>query len=363
MKVLFDYQILATQRYGGISRYFYELISNLSKFGVETSIKCLFNRNSYFEDFFGKKYNPKIEKIRGRGFINRLYMKLMLRLGHYDIFHPTYYDNYFLSDYKGKLVITVYDMIHELFPEYFSPDDSTIQQKKQLIYKADHIIAISESTKRDILKLYPDIPENKISVIYIASNFVSRKEENRDKRFPNQYILFVGSRYGYKNYNAFFEAVRPILNENPELSLVCLGGGDFSKEEIELHGQLKDRVMQMDVNDNTLSYAYSHAECFVFPSLYEGFGIPTLEAFACKCPVVLSNTSSMPEVGGDAAVYINPMDVHDMTKNIERVIYDCDLRNTMREQGLEQLKKFNWEQIAQETAECYRNVLKGKTTT
>lgn len=362
MKVLFDYQILATQRYGGISRYFYELITNLKNCGVETSIKCFFNRNSYFEDYFGKKYNPVIDKIKGKGFVNRLYMKMILRIGHYDIFHPTYYDNYFLSDNKGKLVITVYDMIHEILPEYFSSDDSTIQQKKQLIYKADHIIAISESTKRDILKIYPDIPESKISVIYIASNFVSCEDEQIDKKFPHKYILFVGSRYGYKNYKAFFEAVRPILNEDTELSLVCLGGGKFSDEETKLHGKLKERAMQMDVNDNTLSYAYSHAECFVFPSLYEGFGIPTLEAFACKCPVVLSSTSSMPEVGGDAAVYINPTDVHDMTESIKRVLENYDLRKIMRERGLQQLKKFNWGQIALETADCYRKVLKGEST-
>ena len=115
----------------------------------------------------------------------------------------------------------------------------------------------------------------------------------------------------------------------------------------------------MNVDDQTLSYAYSHALCFVFPSLYEGFGIPTLEAFACNCPVVLSNTSSMPEVGGDAAEYINPYDVNDMTQKIQNVLNDENLRVRMIEKGREQLKKFDWDEIAQQTIDCYKEVLNG----
>ena len=115
--------------------------------------------------------------------------------------------------------------------------------------------------------------------------------------------------------------------------------------------------MQLNANDAVLAYAYSHAQCFVFPSIYEGFGIPTLEAFACNCPVVLSNSSSMPEVGGDAAVYFNPEKVDEIAKGIRSVLNDPQLRDQMKEKGKRQLEKFSWAKTARQTVACYRRVM------
>lgn len=209
------------------------------------------------------------------------------------------------------------------------------------------------------MKIYPDIPESKIKVIYIASDFKKNESQKLNYKFPKKYILFVGNRWIYKNYNLFFQSVSQLLKDDKELSLVCVGGGKFSDAEMEMHGNLSNRIFQMSVDDDILSFAYSHALCFVFPSLYEGFGIPTLEAFACDCPVVLSNTSSMPEVGGNAAVYFDPYDADDMRGKINRVIYDSVLRQQMIVKGRNQLKKFDWNQIAKQTMECYEEVLKG----
>ena len=227
------------------------------------------------------------------------------------------------------------------------------------MHKADRIIAISKSTKKDILRLYPDIDEKKISVIYIGSNFKAGDTKERDERFPSRYVLFVGTRRIYKNYDSFFESMIPILEADRNLHLVCIGGGKFTEQELARQKKYEDRIHQMTVDDQTLCYAYSHALCFVFPSLYEGFGIPTLEAFACNCPVVLSNTSSMPEVGGNAVEYINPNDVNDMTQKIQNVLNDENLRVRMIEKGREQLKKFDWDEIAQQTIDCYKEVLNG----
>lgn len=352
MKVLYDYQTCLNQRFGGISRYFFELTQRFEKTeGIDTKLICLFNDNAYFT-----KNKSEQKPFRGRRFLNRTVTKLLLRFSDYDIFHPTYYDTYFLSRYKGKLVLTVYDMIHELMPEYF-PGDETSKNKKLLIDRADRIIAISESTKHDIIKLYPDVNEDKIEVIYIGSNF-KVSDVKFDSRFPDNYVLFVGNRDAYKNYANFWRSMEPIMKADETLHLVCLGGGRFKEEELERQKKYSNRIIQMNVNDKTLSYAYSHAKCFVFPSLYEGFGIPTLEAFACECPVILSNTSSMPEVGGDAVEYINPYNISDMTKKIEHVIYSDYLRENMVEKGKKQLKKFNWDDIAKQTLECYKNVLK-----
>ena len=113
----------------------------------------------------------------------------------------------------------------------------------------------------------------------------------------------------------------------------------------------------MDTDDKTLSYAYSKAKCFVFPSLYEGFGIPTLEAFSCGCPVILSSTSSFPEVGGDAVIYANPYDEEDMREKILAVISDENLRDTLINKGRERLKLFDWDKTVAETLKCYEKLL------
>lgn len=355
IKVLYDYQIMLGQKYGGISRYFFELIQRFKLSSkITPKLYCLFNDNTYFSE--GKNHRG-YSKIRGKNIANRFYMKFHLRLDNYDIFHPTYYDPYFLNYNKGKLVLTVYDMIHELLPEFFSKEDKTADNKRLLIHKADRIIAISESTKKDILRLYPEVDEDKITVIYIGSNFQKANVVKEDSRFPMRYVLFVGNRSLYKNFDKLYDSVIPILKEDENLHLVCIGGGKFTEQELIKQKEFAGRIHQMNVDDQTLAYAYSHAICFIFPSLYEGFGIPTLEAFACDCPVILSNTSSMPEVGGDAVTYINPHDVCDMTIKIRKVLNDEELRNEMRRRGRKQLEKFDWDKIAEQTIECYKEVL------
>ena len=348
------------QRYGGISRYYAELKRKFDeqKYDVDAHAHCYFNKSIYFEDIFQNKYNSKFDKIKGKGLLNKLYTKIDCTINNYDILHPTYYNPYILGLRKGssKVVITVYDMINERFPELFD-DALTINNKKTMILESDHIIAISESTKKDILEFYPEVNPNKISVIYIGSHFENKICEELTYKLPNKYILFVGTRYNYKNYDRFFSAVKPLLLDDKELSLVVLGGGTFTKAEIDMQSEVENQIVQMNVTDDLLSYAYSHAECFVFPSLYEGFGIPTLEAFACECPVILSNTSSMPEVGGEAVEYIDPYDITNMTNQIKKVLSDKKLRNEMIKKGKLQLRKFDWDIIAEQTLNCYKEVL------
>ncbi len=361
MKIYYDYQICCFQKYGGISRYFYDLICYIKKQDLANAdMRCIFSQNVYFEDFFNKeaihKYPPAMSRIIS--LVNKLYVLFFVSRD-FDIIHPTYYETYILKkkNKKTKLVITVYDMIHEEFSDMFSPFDHTSQKKKKMIQNADHIIAISENTKKDILKHYPDISPDRISVIYIGCSFKPNNKIDLSERFPQKYILFVGRREGYKNYKRFWQAVRPLLIEDNKLHLVCIGGEKFTIEERKSMGNLQNRVMQMDANDDYLSYAYMNAECFVFPSLYEGFGIPTLEAFACGCPVVLSDTSSMPEVAGDAGVYFDPEDEQDMRKKIAYVLNNKVEQKRLVEKGYQQLKKFQWDKIANQIVNCYQIIL------
>ncbi|MBP5609268.1 MAG: glycosyltransferase family 4 protein [Lachnospiraceae bacterium] len=360
MNVYYDYQILLVQKYGGISRYFYEIIKRLQQTdGINADIHGVHSVNYYFRERLHMFPEMKGRKWTLYNKLNQLKTGFELN-GKVDIFHPTYYDPYFLKYKKGKTVVTVYDMIHELYhddyPEHLGQTD--IIRKKELLYASDHVIAISESTKKDIIKIYPDIPEDKITVIYLASEW---GKEDRAESFdlPKDYILFVGQRKDYKNFIIFMKAMKEILGKHKDLYLLCLGGGSFSDDEKKLTEPYNDRVIQKDISDTVLKQAYKNALCFVFPSMYEGFGIPTLEAFNCGCPVILSNTSSMPEVGGDAAEYIDPLDAGCIAEKIEKVISDSDLRYDMKQRGYKQSALFSWDKTAEDTLNCYRKVLGG----
>ena len=351
MKVYYDYQILTDQKYGGISRYFFELSSRLEPLGIDTRIGCVRSINYYFRERFrmhGKINNRFIGKFFGA--LNQI--NALLGMRKCDIIHPTYYRYYMLGKYSGKLVVTVYDMIHEKFVG----DKTTINRKNKLIHAADHIIAISESTKKDVLELYPDISPEKISVIYLGNSMPELQEAGANP-IGRKYVLFVGLRKWYKNFTRFAEAMIPILESHPELCVLCTGGGEFAGGELGAAEKLSSRFIQANLNDDDLRQAYANAECFVFPSQYEGFGIPVLESFACNCPLVCSNSSSLPEVAGDAAEYFDPLNTEEMSAKILKVIEDKDLREKLRSSGRERLKLFSWDKSAQEHLECYRHVL------
>jgi glycosyltransferase involved in cell wall biosynthesis len=353
MKVLYDHQIFTWQKFGGISRYFYELMNNSDGL-YDYDVSGIYSDNEYVKPLSLYKSFPVGFYFRGKGRIinqlNKIDSIKKIKSGEYDIIHPTYYDPYLLNKNKKPLVITVYDMIHELF---YQNDIITLVNKKNMIHNADMIISISENTKKDILKFYPDILEEKISVIHLGTSFkIAGGNEEKEN-----YILFVGQRAGYKNFDIFLQAVAPLLTQY-DLNLVC-AGQRFTKKEIELLESLhiNNRVVFNELSDNKLLELYAKALAFVFPSLYEGFGIPVLEAFAAGCPAALSNVSSLPEIGGDAAVYFDPHSITDMRLAIERVITSGDLQKELADKGREKVKKFSWKKCASETAGVYKGLL------
>lgn len=153
--------------------------------------------------------------------------------------------------------------------------------------------------------------------------------------------------------------MKALPQPNSNCSLICAGGGKFSAQERREIGRrrLSDKIFQLEANDSVLAYLYSRAAAFVFPSLYEGFGIPILEAFVCGCPVLLSNRSSLPEVGGDAAAYFDPESVSSLVEKLTEILDDKGLADDMRTSGLNRLKLFSWENTALKTIETYKKVL------
>jgi glycosyltransferase involved in cell wall biosynthesis len=366
MKVLYDHQIFSLQKYGGISRYFYELINQYKYIeDIEAKISLLVSNNHYISD---RKYVQHVNLLPNKEFrgkhrllspINKINSIKKIKMKDYDVFHPTYFDPYFLK-YIGDtpFVLTIYDMIDEKFSELVSKNNLTAKHKKILVEKASKIIAISESTKKDLIEIF-NIDAEKIIVIYLASSMKIHDDFRMKIKLPGKYILFVGTRKGYKNFHTFIKAVSAIINEEKELFIICVGAGKFTTDEINLFNELniKDKVVQFDLDDDSLSQFYRNALMFVFPSLYEGFGIPILESFACRCPLVCSDTSSFPEVAGNGAQYFDPSSEKSMFKAIKKVLYDKEQREILVKNGIERLKYFSWEQTALETKKVYESVI------
>jgi glycosyltransferase involved in cell wall biosynthesis len=364
MNVVFDGQIFSFQDYGGISRYYCELIKQFSAMeGVEPSLIIQYSNSRYLPeiDFIHAKHFFPYRRFKGRNEIIKLLNRNYVRRNYQgqsqpDVFHPTYYDPYFLSLLDDTpFVLTIYDMSHELYPHLFSRFDFTAENKMKVSAKANRIIAISEHTKKDIITLL-NIPASKIDVIPLATTFSPDKTSKADISIPDKYFLYVGKRNTYKNFLFLLYAMKDLHQTGSHYSLICAGGGKFSAQEREVIRklQLSDKIIQMDVDDNVLMRLYSKAQAFVFPSLYEGFGIPILEAFACGCPALLSNRSSLPEVGGNAAIYFDPESISDLSEKLARLIEDKDLTDDMRNNGLNRLKLFSWENTACLTLDTYK---------
>lgn len=377
MKILYDHQIFSWQKYGGISRYFYELIQHLGQTqSVELDIALKYSNNEYLaeKDFYINKRDPrailnkkndmkyKLKRALIKDYTekyNEKYAINYLQSRSFDIFHPTYYDPYFLEYIGNKpYVLTVYDMTHEIFPEYFGLSDQTSENKRIVLQHAKKIIAISENTKMDLMNFY-GIDEDRIEVIYLGSSFdINKQNLDRTMGLPEKYILFVGNRKSYKNFYFFGLAIADILL-NDELKLICAGGGEFSEEEKLFLKKLRidQKVIYQNASNANLRMLYQYALAFVFPSLYEGFGIPVLEAFSCGCPVVLSNSSSLPEVAQDAAEYFDPKNISSIRTAIEKVIYSNEIRENLSNKGYQRLQHFSWSKMSRMTHEVYKSLL------
>lgn len=358
--ILYDTQVFNFQEYGGISRYFCEIMKNIN---IHYDISVRYSKNYYLKkyslgkhripvpNFIFDRYQSKLNRSN-----NRLSKKMLQSDSPY-LFHPTYYDPYFL-DYIGNhpFVITVHDMIHEKFPQFFPDAKSVIEQKKKVIEKANRIIAISENTKKDIIDIL-NIEPDKIDVIYHGTSMTESLDSSL--QLPAKYILFVGDRDSYKNFDRLLKSFLELSRDDSRLSLICTGR-PFSSVETEYFNDLnvKNKIIHISASDKILGELYRHAEVFVFPSIYEGFGIPILEAFVNHCPIALSNTSCFPEIAGKAGIYFDPYSIDSITSTLKEVLHNTEKRTKLIQAGNEQLKLYSWEKSARQTEETYRKACK-----
>jgi len=346
-KIIINASILDTKP-TGVGIYTINVLNQLDSYGLKYSLySSMPKENQNIENIIIPKYVRPYPygKLGGilRFIINQFHFSFVAR--EYDIAYLlTPHGSLFLKNQ----IVTVHDLLALHFPEQHKLQYYYFKYFMPIILKnAKKIITVSESTKNDLIKFY-NINSNKIKVIYcgIDRTFFTKKKEAK-KYIKNKYnlenfIFTVGSSYPHKNINRLIEAFNKLNDKN--ITLAITGKvGKYQKQMIESYN-IKNVTFIGYVDFNDLPYFYSAAIAMVYPSLYEGFGLPPLEAMSCDCPVIVSNTSSLPEVCGEAAEYINPTDVESIKNGIIKVVYDKEYRQSLIEKGREQVKKFSWEE-------------------
>jgi len=368
MNVLFDHQAFTGTPYGGVSRYFFDLMrSFVSMPGITFDLSLRLSNNEYLNQSSLSKHirypafagSPSVN--RAASLLNRQNSRQKIKAGQFDVFHPTQYHQYFLDILGSKpFVATFYDATNERYAEQYPHIfGGHYETRKAVLQQASRIIAISEFSKEELLRYFP-VEANKIDIIHLGTTLGEHRAAAAALPRPlaAPYLLFVGKRDFYKNFDGFFRAIQPLMHRHPDLHLICAGSGQFRPDEQALFqaAHLDSRVHYRTFTDVTLLNLYQHAEAFVFPSLNEGFGIPVLEAFIGGCPAVLSNRSSLPEVAADAAVYFDPDQDESIAEAIERVLTDSSLRASLRKKGTDRLSQFSCDKTARQTLAVYQSL-------
>ncbi len=371
MKVDFDTQIFAAQEFGGISRYFASVAQAMrDDFDVNARIVAPLHFNAYLQAL-PKRY------WMGRHIARPAQLSSLVRLASMglsvpvhcarkaDILHETYYFPLAMPSMARRRVVTVYDMIHEKRPESFPARDPIREWKRKTVARADHVLCISEYTRKDLLDIY-NLPPERVSVVYLGYDSLERLLDAepasafrlRVLGSDEPYILFVGQRGGYKNFSGLIKAYASSVWLRQNFKLLSFGGGGLSeteRAEIQSLG-LEGRVLQSGGSDAELARCYRHAALFVYPSAYEGFGIPPLEAMSLDCPLACSNATSIPEVAGDAAEYFEPDDLDSIRTAMERVLGSAEASQYLLARGRIQRDRFSWRKCAEETLGVYRQL-------
>ncbi|MCM3871752.1 MAG: glycosyltransferase family 4 protein [Pyrinomonadaceae bacterium] len=360
MRIIYDGSIYQEQGVGGINRYFANLIRRLppdfephvttcrKPGGTDPSHQHLHNHR--FRRFRPRRFSLKLEKR----FFGRVENSIT-----FDIAHPTYYtllSQREFSDYRCPVVITVWDMIHELFPK-LDPSGLVAEQKRRAIEAADTVLCISENTRRDLLARHR-IAESKVWVTPLASDLDPNTVESHEPGPSRPYFLSVGARAGYKNFDGLLLALASAKALVPDVALRAVGlpfTRDETKRiaELGLTGRVEGYGL---VSDRQLVGLYRHSVAFVYPSLYEGFGIPLLEAMQCGTPVVASNRASIPEVVGDAGVLFDPSRADELSDILVGLVQNPASREPLIERGYKRARQFSWEKTVERTVEVYRTL-------
>ena len=376
MNIGFDAKRLFNN-FTGLGNYSRTLISNLVKYFPDNNYTLYTTgiRKNKETDIFlnNNKLNVFVTKKRNKGYWRSFSILKQLKKDNIELYHGLSHEIPFGILRKGiKSVVTVHDLIFKIYPKTYSFIDRQIYNYK-FRYSckfADKIIAISESTKWDIINLF-NIEPHKIEVIYQSCNTVFKKCKSEDEintilkeyEIPDKFLLYVGSVIERKNLITIIESYI-FLPKELQIPMVIIGKGKHYKNRLKKRAEklkIAEKIIwieNMDNNDHLQAF-YQKASIFIYPSVYEGFGIPIIEAILCKTPVITSNTSSLPEAGGPASWYIDPLNAKQMASGIKKILTDKNFRKQMIDESYEYvLNTFNEEKITGKLHTLYEKTLK-----
>lgn len=362
MKILFDHQIFAWQKYGGVSKYFCELICRLPKEAWDISL--ILSNNHYIDEFdFYKSSKHFFYNFPFRGLerimleLNKPYSVLKILQGNFDIFHQTHFGSYSFPFLKNKRMVTTF---HDTNFSTYNINYKQEKMQKKALDRADRVIAISNNTKNDIISTFNYADVNNIEVIHHGVSKPIPDIILGERLIKDDYILYVGRREEYKNFKRIVEAFSLVVqNKNyKNLKLVCTAD-KFSNDEISLFKSknISSNLLHMPCNELQMGNLYKNALLFVFPSIYEGFGMPILEAMSYECPTVVANASCFPEISGDASLFFNPYEVEDMYDKILFCIDDSTIRDALINRGKDLCSKMTWEHCVDKHWRLYNSLV------
>jgi glycosyltransferase involved in cell wall biosynthesis len=359
VRILYDGAIYGMQSAGGINRYFANLIGRLPADNAPTL-------TTYRDRQLHVPIHPNLRVLRFRRFrpgrisrkVEQQWLRWLTRRTPFDVAHPThYYSHLFtraLERRRIPTVLTVWDMTHEVLPAQMPNSARTSLQKREAVLRADAVICISENTRNDLLERY-QLPKDRVTVTYLASE-IDIGQAFGSERVPEQpYLLYVGHRYPYKNFRRLLEAFARVAPLRPDLRLCVVGHpfGATERQEIEELRVARHVENVGQVTDPHLAKLYRCSLALVYPSLYEGFGIPPLEAMSCGTAVIASRAASIPEVVGDAGVLFDPFSTEELAEAILRVVDSPQAREAMIRRGRERVRLFSWDKMVADTCEVY----------
>ena len=359
MRVRFGPDIFRIERVGGVSRYVVELHRGLLDLGVDSRILAGLHRSGSLADV-DRVLGLSVEAVRparARQALTKVADRGLERAwsagqDRSTIYHKTYFDHAVPSG--PTLAVTVYDMIHERYPAEVGPRDLTVAAKRTWCERADVVFAISHQTRSDLLEHY-DLDPDRVIATHLGVSVVE-PDGSPPPAGGRPYVLYVGNRS--RPYKNWARALLAMARTAPDLALVCFGPPPTEAELAAVSSAgLAGRVEFAGGDDRRLATAYRSAVALLYPSLYEGFGLPPLEAMAHGCPVVAARAGSLPEVLGDAAVLVDPTDVEAIADGLASVVDGAELAASLRDAGRQHAAGFTWAATAAATLEGYRSVL------
>ncbi|MFL6088983.1 MAG: glycosyltransferase family 4 protein [Aeromicrobium sp.] len=358
--VMYDGESFFRHARSGIGRYFAELIAEFSadpELGVRPITPYKWIASRHLAEHDSRFVEVPLPRNIRYPVLRRLNARRLRRAEPADIVHHTFYQPEAFDLWPGRRhVTTVYDFIIERFPELLAPGDDHIARHTEVIHRADALICISDTTRADLHRFHPDYDKPVFTVpLGVGPSFFD-PAPTKLPALPERYVLYVGNRTAHKNIDLLLEGYAEVAVRHPDVHLVLVGApGPSESERIEELG-IDQKTLRLRVSDAVLPWIYRKASVMMYGSLWEGFGLPVIEAMASGCPAVIEDIPALTEVGGDAALVFAPGDRATLVRHLESALTDDGEAERLRSAGLDRARLFTWRRTAELTSKVYEQI-------